>query len=232
MLGGGLQRGTSTVFLGGAGTGKSSIASQYAHAALQRNERVVWFSFDETAEVFSSRTRGQGLPLEDSPLFSLRQVDPAELSPGEFADACREQVDGNDIRLLVIDSLNGYLMAMPEERFLVLHLHELLTYLGQCGVTTLLLLAQSGMVGRMESPVDVSYLADTVFMLRFFEDHGRVRKALSVLKRRVGAHEDTIRELKVTNTGVQIGEPLTHFHGILTGVPILGPDRPAPGGRG
>ena len=179
------------------------------------------FSFDETAEVFAERNRGQGVKLGDHPRFSIRQVDPAELSPGEFAHTCRDQVERDDVRLLVIDSLNGYLMAMPEERFLILHLHELLTYLGQRGVTTLLLLAQNGMVGRMESPVDVSYLADTVLLLRFFEDRGRVRKALSVLKRRVGPHEDTIRELQITGRGVEIGDPLTAFQGVLTGVPIL-----------
>jgi circadian clock protein KaiC len=224
MLGGGLQRGTSTVILGPAGTGKSTLASQYAEAALDRKQRVAWFSFDETLEVFTQRVRGQGIRLEDNPLFSLRQVDPAELTPGEFAQACRDQVD-NDTRLLVIDSLNGYLMAMPEDRYLILHLHELLSYLGQQGVTTLLLLAQAGMVGRMESPVDVTYLADAVFILRFFEDRGRVRKALSVLKRRVGPHEDTIREVKVTDHGLEVGEPLNNFHGVLTGIPSILPER-------
>ena len=227
MLGGGLQRGTSTVLLGPAGTGKSSIASQYAEAALQRKERVVCFSFDETLEVFTARTRGLGLHLLESPLFDLRQVDPAELSPGQFAHTCREQVQRGDVRLLIIDSLNGYLMAMPEERFLVLHLHELLTFLGQQGVTTLLVLTQHGMVGKMDAPVDVTYLADTVLLLRFFEAEGRVRKAISVLKRRVGKHEDSIRELQISTRGVEIGEPLTHFRGILTGVPVV--DRPRSG---
>ena len=232
MLGGGLQRGTSTVVLGPAGTGKSTLASQYAEAALDRKQRVAWFSFDETLEVFTQRVRGQGLRLEDNPLFSLRQVDPAELTPGEFAQACRDQVEGNDARLLVIDSLNGYLMAMPEDRYLILHLHELLSYLGQQGVTTLLLLAQAGMVGRMESPVDVTYLADTVLVLRFFEDRGRVRKALSVLKRRVGPHEDTIREIKVTDHGLEVGEPLNNFHGVLTGIPSILPERGKTGDPG
>jgi len=223
MLGGGLQRGTSTVLLGPAGTGKSSIASRYAEAALRREERVACFSFDETLEVFTARTRGLGLHLQDNPLFDLRQVDPAELTPGQFAHACRENVERGDLRLLILDSLNGYLMAMPEERFLVLHLHELLTYLGQHGVTTLLVVTQHGMVGKMNAPVDVTYLADTVLLLRFFEAAGRVRKALSVLKRRVGKHEDSIRELQISSRGIEIGEPLTHFRGVLTGVPIIDP---------
>ncbi len=232
MLGGGLVRGTSTVCLGPAGTGKSSIASQYAATALQRKERVLCFSFDETLEVFNARTHGLGLHLTDDPLFELRQVDPAELSPGEFAHACRENVERGDLRLLIIDSLNGYLMAMPEERFLVLHLHELLTYLGQQGVTTLLVLTQHGMVGKMDAPVDVTYLADTVLLLRFFEAEGRVRKALSVLKRRVGKHEDSIRELQISDRGVEIREPLTHFRGVLTGVPVVEPPRPRSGDDG
>ena len=232
MLGGGLKRGTSTVILGPAGTGKSTLASQYADAAIRRRDRVAWFSFDETLEVFLTRTRGQGLRLDDSEHFLLRQVDPAELTPGEFAQTCRDQVELHDTKLLIIDSLNGYLMAMPEDRFLILHLHELLAYLGQQGVTTLLVLAQAGMVGRMESPVDVTYLADTVLILRFFEDRGRVRKALSVLKRRVGRHEDTIREVKVTDHGLDVGEPLTNFHGVLTGVPTILPERPKTGDLG
>ena len=164
----------------------------------------------------------------DDPLFELRQVDPAELSPGEFAHACRQRLERGDLRLVIIDSLNGYLMAMPEERYLVLHLHELLTYLGQQGVTTLLVLTQHGMVGKMDAPVDVTYLADSVLMLRFFEASGRVRKALSVLKRRVGKHEDSIRELEISSAGIQIGEPLVNFRGVLTGVPVFEPPR----GRG
>jgi circadian clock protein KaiC len=232
MLGGGLQRGTSTVILGPAGTGKSTLASQYADAALRRKDRVVWFSFDETLEVFLTRTRGQGLNLDDSQNFMLRQIDPAELTPGEFAQTCRDQVEKHDARLLVIDSLNGYLIAMPEDRFLILHLHELLSYLGQQGVTTLLVLAQAGMVGKMDSPVDVTYLADTVLLLRFFEDRGRVRKAVSVLKRRAGRHEDTIREVQVTDHGLEVGEPLTTFHGVLTGVPTIIPAQGKTGDSG
>ena len=230
MLGGGLQRGTSTVLLGPAGTGKSSIAAQYAAAALQRKQGVVCFTFDETQEVFEARTRGMGLHLVDDPLFELRQVDPAELSPGEFAHTCRQRLEQGDLRLVIIDSLNGYLMATPEERFLVLHLHELLTFLGQQGVTTILVLTQHGMVGKMDAPVDVTYLADAVLMLRFFEAAGRVRKALSVLKRRVGKHEDSIRELEISDRGIQIGEPLVNFRGVLTGVPLFQP--PARGGDG
>lgn len=221
MLGGGLQRGTSTILLGPAGTGKSSVASQYAEAAVARDERVTWFTFDENLAVFHHRTRGLGYGFPQNPRFSIRQVDPAEMSPGGFAHAVREQVEQNDARLLVIDSLNGYLMAMPEERFLVLHLHELLSYLAQLGVTTVLTLTQHGMVGRMDTPVDVTYLADTVLLLRFFEAAGRVRKAISVLKRRVGRHEDSIREFQLSDQGIRVGEPLTSFQGVLTGVPQM-----------
>jgi circadian clock protein KaiC len=219
MLGGGLLQGTSTILLGPAGTGKSSVASQYAEAAVSRGERVSWFTFDETLAVFEQRTQGLGFRFPHNPLFSIRQVDPAEMSPGGFAHAVREQIEQNDVRLLVIDSLNGYLIAMPEERFLVLHLHELLSYLAQLGVTTVLTLTQHGMVGRMDAPVDVTYLADTVFLLRFFEAAGRVRKAISVLKRRVGKHEDAIREFELSDQGIRVGEPLTNFQGVLTGVP-------------
>lgn len=232
MLGGGLARGTSTVLLGPAGTGKSSIASQYAAAALQRGEKVACFTFDETLDVFNARTTGMGMHLAGNSRFDLRQVDPAELSPGEFAHTCREHVERGDLDLLIIDSLNGYMMSMPEERFLLLHLHELLSYLGQHGVTTLLVLTQHGMVGKMDAPVDVTYLADTVLLLRFFEAQGRVRKAMSVLKRRVGSHEDSIREIQVSNRGVEIGEPLTRFRGILTGVPVFDPTRPGSGEGG
>ncbi len=232
MLGGGLQRGTSTVLLGAAGTGKSTIASQYAEAAIRRKERVVCFSFDETFEVFTERTSGLEFHLKDDPLFELRRVDPAALAPGEFAHACREYVERSDLRLLIIDSLNGYLMSMPEERFLILHLHELLAYLGQHGVSTLLLLTQHGMVGRMDAPVDVTYLADSVVMLRFFEARGRVRKAISVLKRRVGKHEDTIRELQISSRGLEIGQPLTDVRGVFTGVPYLEPGSRGPGATG
>ena len=221
MLGGGLQRGTSTILLGPAGTGKSSIASQYAEAAVARGDRVSWFTFDENLAVFYQRTQGLGFRFQHDPRFDIRQVDPAAMSPGGFAQAVREQVEQNDARLLVIDSLNGYLMAMPEERFLVLHLHELLSYLAQLGVTTVLTLTQHGMVGRMDSPVDVTYLADTVLLLRFFEAAGRVRKAISVLKRRVGKHEDSIREFQLSHQGIGVGDPLTDFQGVLTGVPQL-----------
>lgn len=219
MLGGGLQRGTSTILLGPAGTGKSSIASQYAQAAVTRDECVSWFTFDESLGVFQQRTQGLGFDFPAHSRFAIRQVDPAEMSPGAFAQAVRDAVEGSDTRLLVIDSLNGYLMAMPEERFLVLHLHELLSYLSQLGVTTVLTLTQHGMVGRMDAPVDVTYLADTVLLLRFFEAMGRVRKAISVLKRRVGRHEDSIREFQLSDQGIRVGDPLTSFQGVLTGVP-------------
>jgi len=223
MLGGGIHRGTSTVLLGPAGTGKSSIAFQYARSAIKRGERVAWFAFDESLEVFAERNRNLGLELTPAQrdLLSIRQVDPAELSPGEFAAICRDQVERLDARVVVIDSLNGYLMAMPEERFLLLHMHELLTYLGQRGVSTFLPVTQHGLVGRMHAPVDMTYLSDCVLLLRFFEAGGRVRKAISVMKRRVGAHEDTIREFRTMATGIQVGEPLVGFRGVLTGTPEI-----------
>jgi circadian clock protein KaiC len=161
------------------------------------------------------------LPLIDAGRVTVQQVDPAELSPGEFACAVRAAVEQDAARLVIIDSLNGYLNAMPEEKFLTLQLHELLSYLGRHGVTTFMVVAQHGMVGPMHSPVDTSYLADSVVMLRYFENAGKVRKAISVLKKRSGSHESTIRELRLEASGIHLSEPLEKFHGILTGVPLL-----------
>ncbi|MEY4514695.1 MAG: hypothetical protein RLZZ450_6817 [Pseudomonadota bacterium] len=155
----------------------------------------------------------------DNKRIVVKQIDPAELSPGEFSATVRSAVEETHARVVVIDSLNGFLQAMPEEHFLTLQLHELLTFLRQRGVLTLLLMAQHGFVGRMEVPADVSYLADTVMLTRYFEAHGRVRKALSIVKKRSGMHEDTIREFAVTGSGLVVGEPLSNFHGVLTGTP-------------
>ncbi len=222
LLGGGLVRGTSTLLLGPAGTGKSSVSLQYVRAGIERGEKPVIFSFDENHSTLVARAAGTGVDLEAAMKQGkviLRQVDPAELSPGEFADVVRRVVEQTGSRIVVIDSLNGYLMAMPDERFLLIHMHELLTYLSHRGVTTLLVVAQHGLVGTMQAPVDVTYLADTVLLFRFFEAGGKVRKALSVLKKRIGSHEDTIREFAVGADGIRVGPPLSRFRGILTGTP-------------
>jgi circadian clock protein KaiC len=223
LLGGGLDRGTSTLVLGPAGSGKSTLAAQFIAAAAARGEPAAAFIFDELRETFLSRAAGIGTNMdkfEEEGLLSLQQVDPAELSPGEFAHAVLRSVNEDGARVVLIDSLNGYLNAMPEERFLVIQMHELLTYLNQQGVVTLMVMAQHGFLGSgMATPVDVSYLADTVVMLRYFEAHGAVHRALSVIKKRSGVHEHTIRELEISSEGIRVGKPLTDFQGVLTGVP-------------
>lgn len=224
LLGGGLERGTSTLFVGAPGTGKSTVAVQFAVAAAQRGECAALFIFDESLSTLRTRCEGMGMdlaPYVASGHIRLRQVDPAELSPGEFVHLIREAVSEHGAQVIVIDSLNGYLNAMPDERFLIVQLHELLTYLGQSGVATLLVGAQHGLIGtNMTSPVDASYLADAVVLLRYFEFDGEVRQAISVLKKRGGAHERTIREFSMHQDGVRIGQPLRQFRGILTGVPM------------
>jgi circadian clock protein KaiC len=221
LLGGGLARGTSTLVLGAAGTGKSTLATQFARAAAARGERTSLFIFDEAVATFLERSAGLGLevePLMEAGQMLVRQVDPAELSPGEFAHEVRESVERGS-RVVVIDSLNGYLNAMPSEQFLTLHLHELLSYLGQRGVTTVLVMTQHGIVANDAiSPVDASYLADTVMLLRYFEAAGEVRQAISVIKKRTGRHERTIRELRF-DKGLVVGEPLRNFQGVLSGTP-------------
>jgi circadian clock protein KaiC len=227
LLGGGIPLGTSTLLLGPAGTGKSTIATQFAVAAAIRGERTALFIFDENLGVFRSRSQKLGIGIEPyikNGAMSIQQVDPAELSPGEFVAIVRRAVDGVDAvgkpaKVVVIDSLNGYLNAMPEEKFLTAQLHELLSYLGQKGVVTLLSVTQTGMVGGMQSPVDTTYLADNVILFRYFEARGHVRRAISVVKKRNGKHEQTIRELYVTEKGLKIGQPLEDFQGVLTGVP-------------
>jgi len=221
LLGGGLERGTNALLLGGAGVGKSSFALTYAIAAADRGEKAVFFAFDEGRGTVEARARTLGLPLKDkleSGLIRFQQIDPAEMSPGEFATNVRDSVEAG-ARLIVIDSLNGYLNAMPDERFLVLQMHELLSYLGQRGVLTILVLAQHGLVGPMDTPLDISYLSDSVLMLRYFEVNGTVRRALSVVKKRSGNHEHTIREFRLGKGGVSVGPPLKGFTGIFTGTP-------------
>jgi circadian clock protein KaiC len=225
LLGGGLDRGTSTLIIGPAGSGKSTLAAQYAAAAAERGERAAVFIFDEIRETYIGRAEGIGTDMQgyvEAGRVTIQQVDPAELAPGEFAHAVRGCVDRDGARVVIIDSLNGYLNAMPEERFLTIQMHELLTYLNQQGVVTLLIMAQHGFLGsNMATPVDVSYLADGVLMLRYFEAKGEVRRALSVVKKRTGAHEGTIRELRITPQGILVGEPLREFQGVLTGVPAF-----------
>ena len=222
LLGGGLDRGTSTLLVGASGTGKSSLASHFVMAAQERGERAAMFLFDESLRAMVTRSRGLGFDMEQciaSGAVTARQVDPAEMSPGEFIQAIRDSVERDNARLVVIDSLNGFVNAMPEEHFVIIQLHELLAYLGQLGVVTILLNAQQGLIGQMTTSVDVSYLADTVILFRYYETRGEVRQALSVLKKRTGPHERTIRELRITSRGLEIGEPLRQFRGVLTGVP-------------
>jgi len=223
LLGGGLDRGTSTLLMGPAGSGKSSLAAQFVAASAGRGERAATFIFDEGITTYLKRADGLccGLREEiEAGRVTVQQVDPAELSPGEFAHKVRASVERDGAGLVVIDSLNGYLQAMPDERFLTAQMHELLTYLNQRGVVTLLVMAQHGFMGTaMNSPVDVSYLADTVVLLRYFEAAGAIRRAVSVIKKRTGFHEDTIRELRLSSAGITVGKPLSEFHGVLTGVP-------------
>jgi circadian clock protein KaiC len=227
LVGGGLDRGTSTLLMGPAGSGKSSVAVYYAVAAAEQGQRSVIFAFDESPRTLLLRAAGLGIDLRrhlDTGLVALQQVDPAEMSPGEFTHAVRRAVGQGPeaARVVVIDSLNGYLHAMPEERFLTLQLHELLSYLGQQGVLTLLVVAQHGVVGTgLQAPIDASYLADAVILLRYFEAAGRLRRAISVVKKRSGSHEDTIRELHMGPGGITVGEPVAGFQGVLTGVPSL-----------
>jgi circadian clock protein KaiC len=220
LLGGEVDRGSSLMLLGPSGVGKSTLSAQYVSSALARGERAAVYSFDENAGIWLDRAERLGLSLRQ-PLaegrLSIRRVDPAELSPGEFAADVQTEVDGGT-RIIVIDSLNGYQHAMPEERYLVLHLHELLSYLNQRGVLTILILAQAGIVGEaLHSPMDLSYLADTVVLLRFFEAFGEVRQAISVVKRRTGGHERSVRELRFGSDGVRVGRELREFQGVLTG---------------
>jgi circadian clock protein KaiC len=222
LLGGGLDRGTSALLIGGAGVGKSSIALTYAVAAAERGEHSVLFAFDEGLATIFARSEGLGIPLAAHVQIgrvTIQQIDPAEMSPGEFAWTVRRSVEQRNARVVVIDSLNGYMNAMPEERFLVLQMHELLSYLNQLGVLTVLVLAQHGLMGPMQTPLDISYLSDAVLVLRYFEAAGRVRRAVSVVKKRSGAHEDAIREFKLTAEGLKVGPPLTDFSGIFTGTP-------------
>lgn len=229
LLGGGIASGSSTLLIGPAGTGKSLFALQFVEAAIRRGEKAAVFIFDEELGLLFARTKAIGLDLEALSAqgqLHIEQLDAAELSPGEFAQRVRDRVASFDAKTVVIDSINGYQAAMPEENALILHMHELLQYLNRQGANTFITVAQHGLVGDMKSPVDVTYLADTVILLRYFEAKGQVRKAVSVIKKRTGQHEDTIREYRIGKAGLELGDPLTGFQGILRGVPILVEDRP------
>lgn len=224
LLGGGLDRGTSTLFLGPAGSGKSTVAIQYAVAAAERGDHAAVFAFDESLSTLEARTAGLGIGFKSGfqkGAVKLEQVDPAELSPGEFVHRVRKAVERDHAKVVVIDSLNGYLNAMPEERFLIAQLHELLAYLSIRGVTTIMVVAQHGLLGtNMQTPVDTSYLADSVVLFRYFEDAGQVKKAISVVKKRSGRHEESIRELIFSAQGISVSAPLKEYRGVLSGIPI------------
>jgi circadian clock protein KaiC len=222
LLQGGPTRGTSILVTGPAGAGKTTLAMQYVSAAAERGERCAVYEFDERIATVLSRCDKLGIALRphiDADRIVLRQVDPASISPGAFAALIRDEIDKQDARIVVIDSLNGYLAAMPQEKELLLQIHELLSYLAQKDIVTFLINPQQGLVGEMQTALNISYVADAVVLLRFFEAAGRIRKAVSVLKNRGGGHEETIREFKIDEGGLRIGEPLTAFHGVLSGTP-------------
>ncbi|MFC7054242.1 ATPase domain-containing protein [Hansschlegelia quercus] len=222
LFNGGPMRGTCTLITGPAGTGKTTIALQYLYAACERGEAATVYQFDERIGTLLTRASAFGLDLQkhiDAGTLRIEQIDPAELSPGEFAARVRREVEARQAQMLVIDSLNGYLSSMPEEQLLILQMHELLSYLGQQGVVTFLINPQQGLVGSMATNLNISYVADAVVLLRFFEAEGRIRKAISVLKNRGGRHEDVIRELRIDSQGVRVGEALKQFRGVLTGTP-------------
>lgn len=223
LTGGGLGRGTSSLFIGPAGCGKTTLALRWLVTAAERGEKSAAFIFEETVSTLMGRASGLGMDLEShvrSGRIQINHLDPAEVSPGEFVNMVREYVEHQQVRGILIDSLNGFLQSMPGEQFLALHLHELLTYLNNCGVVTLMILAQMGLVGSaMQTPIDVSYLADNILIFRYFENQGEVRKAISMMKKRSGAHERSIRELRLAAGGIQVGAPLTDFQGILSGSP-------------
>ena len=225
LVGGGLDRGTSTLLIGPAGCGKTTIAMRWIVSAAARGERTTAFLFEETVSTLARRAHGLGmdiLPHVESGKLRLEHLDPAEMSPGEFTDKVRENVHRQNARIVVIDSLNGYLQSMPGEQFLALHLHELLTYLNHKGIVTLLVLAQAGVIGtNIQTPAEVSYLADNILVLRYFEVQGEVRQAISMIKKRSGPHEHTIRELRLQPGSIRVGDPLTDFQGVLAGIPSL-----------
>jgi circadian clock protein KaiC len=220
---GGLDYGTSTILTGPAGIGKSTMALMYAYTAAENGERAAIYLFDESIETLYKRTTALGFDVKkyvETGLIAIRQIKLAELTPGELGHLVREEIEVNNTRLVVIDSVNGYLMSTPQERFLTMQFHELLSYLNQKGIVSILVVGQYGLIGNMQSPIDMSYLADTVVLLRSFEAQGEVRQAISVLKKRTGKHERSIREFRIDKGGIRLGQPLVDFRGILTGVPV------------
>jgi circadian clock protein KaiC len=233
LAGGGLDRGTSTLLIGPAGCGKTTLALRWLTTAAERGEKTVAFIFEETVNTLMGRAAGLGMNLSThvkSGRMKIEHLDPAEVSPGEFVDMVRHSVEEEGARVVLIDSLNGFLQAMPGEQFLALHLHELLTYLNNRRILTLMVLAQMGLVGTaMQTPIDVSYLADNILVLRYFEARGEVRQAISMMKKRSGGHERSIRELRLGPETIRVGAPLSGFQGILSGsptslAPLLGKD--------
>jgi circadian clock protein KaiC len=222
LLGNGLDRGTSTIFMGPPGTGKSTLALTYASLAAARGERASLFIFDETLGTLTTRATALGIKIEPhmhSGMMRMQVVDPAAISPGELTYQICRQVEAEQTRMIVIDSINGYFNTVPDARYLNLQLHELLAYLNQQGVLTIMVLAQQGLIGNMQSTVELTYLADTVLLFRYFEALGEVKQAISVIKKRSGRHERSIRELRVDEGGIRVGHPLKEFQGVLTGVP-------------
>ena len=237
LLSGGPSRGTGVLITGPAGAGKTTLALQYIAAACARGEKATIYEFDERLGTLFNRAEAMGLELRscvDAGSLVVRQIDAAEISPGEFAAAVLKEVQERSVKILMIDSLSGYMSAMPQEQQLILQLHELLSYLGQSGILTIIVNPQAGFFGSMQTHgIDVSYLADTVILLRFFEAAGRIRKAISVVKNRSGKHEDTIREMRIDDRGVRVGEPLSEFNGVLTGTPqYTGAEKPLMEDRG
>ena len=227
LIGGGLDRGTGTLLLGPSGAGKSTLALKFVISALEQDERVLMVTFNEVRHVLLRRAAGMGMDLAphiQSGLLTVEQIDPAEFPPGEVVSLVRRQVEQAGASVVVLDSLNGYRSAMLDETFLVLQIHELLNYLNQRGVVTLLVLAQHGLVGPMQKNVDLTYVSDTVLLLGFFEAVGQIRRAISVMKKRTGGHETTIREYFIDGRGIRVGEPLNEFRGVLAGIPhFVGP---------
>ena len=222
LLGGGLVSGTNALLTGPSGVGKTTTAVRCALTALERGEKVTYYLFDEGLGTFISRSAALGMDLQPfvaDGRLSLQQIDPAELSPGEFTSRVRDGIEKGGNTLIVIDSLNAYLQSMPGEQFLLLQMHEMLTYLNQRGVKTILILGHHGLLGDMRADVDLSYLSDTILLFRFFEAKGRIRSAISVVKSRSSAHERSIREIKLSAEGLQVGEALEDFDGVLTGLP-------------
>jgi circadian clock protein KaiC len=222
LLGGGLHAGTSNLFMGPAGSGKSTVCSMFAYQSAKRGQHVLYYAFDESTNTLRARSKEMGMdfaPLESEGKVIIEQIDPAQTSPGEFASTIIANIEKHKSRMVIIDSLNGYVSAMPGEEFLSLHMHELLTYLGQQNVVTIMIMAQHGLLGSIGSPADVSYIADTVVLLRFFEAVGDVKKAISIIKKRSGSHETTIREMVMAGNKISFGDPLKQFQGVLSGIP-------------